>query len=81
MTQPNKYVLESEALNPVQRIIDQNFFLKSGINFIRQFFYQTEFKPISQRQFKNLKSDAYFEYTSCYFKVVTLFLRISNMEV
>jgi hypothetical protein len=47
--QPYIYVLEG-ASNQVQRIIGQNFFLKSGINFIIQLFYQTEFKPISKRQ-------------------------------
>jgi hypothetical protein len=36
--------------------------LKSDINFYRQFLYKIEFKPI-----RNLGSDAYFEYTSCYF--------------
>jgi shikimate kinase len=40
------------ASNEVQHIIGQNFFLKSDINFIHQLFYQTEFKPISQRQFE-----------------------------
>jgi hypothetical protein len=49
-------------------------FLEIRHQFIRQFFYQTEFKPISKRQW-NLGSDVYFEYTSCYFKVVTLFKR------
>jgi hypothetical protein len=43
MTQPNNYVLEGGASNQVQRIIGQKCFLKSDINFIRQFFYQTEF--------------------------------------
>jgi glycyl-tRNA synthetase alpha subunit len=33
--------------NQAQRIIVQIVFLKSDINFIRQFFYQTELKPIS----------------------------------
>jgi hypothetical protein len=42
---------------------------------MRQFFYQTEFQPISKRQFET--SDKYFEYTSCNFKVVTLFIRNS----
>jgi hypothetical protein len=42
MTQPNNYVLEGGASNQVA-IIGQNLFLKSDINFIRQFFYQTEF--------------------------------------
>jgi hypothetical protein len=37
------YVLEGEASNQVQRIIVQKVLLKSDINFIRQFFYQTEF--------------------------------------
>jgi hypothetical protein len=41
---PNQtYVLEGGASNQVQGIIGQNFFLKSDINFLRQFFYQTEF--------------------------------------
>jgi hypothetical protein len=31
--------------------LGQKCFLKSDINFIRQFFYQTEFEPISKRQF------------------------------
>jgi hypothetical protein len=52
MTQPNIYVQENGASNQVQRIIGQNFFSKSDSNFIRQFFYQTEFKPISKRQFE-----------------------------
>jgi hypothetical protein len=43
MTQPNIYVLEGGVSNQVQRIIGQNFYLKSDINFISQFFYQTEF--------------------------------------
>jgi hypothetical protein len=43
MTQPNNYVLEGEASNHVQHMIGQKFFLKSDINYIRQFFYQTEF--------------------------------------
>jgi hypothetical protein len=43
MTQPNIYVLEGGASNQVQRIIGLIVFLKSDINFIRQFFYQTEF--------------------------------------
>jgi hypothetical protein len=38
-----QYVLEGGASNQVRRIISQNFFFKSGINFIRQFFYETEF--------------------------------------
>jgi hypothetical protein len=42
MTKAKNYFLES----------GQNFFLKSDINFISQFFYQTEFKPISKRQFE-----------------------------
>jgi hypothetical protein len=49
MTQPTNYVLEGGASNQVQRIIGQNFFLKSDIDFIRQFFYQTEFWPLSKR--------------------------------
>jgi hypothetical protein len=52
MTQPNKYVLEGGASNQVYRIIGQKFFLKSDINFIRQFFYQSEFKPSRKRQFE-----------------------------
>jgi hypothetical protein len=43
MTQLKIYVLEGGATNQEQRIIVQNFFLKSDINFIRLFFYQTEF--------------------------------------
>jgi hypothetical protein len=43
MTQPNNYVLEGGPSNQVNRSIGQNFFLESDINFIRQFFYQTEF--------------------------------------
>jgi hypothetical protein len=43
MTKLNDYVLEGGAFNQVQRIIGQKFFLKSDINFMRQFFYQTEF--------------------------------------
>jgi hypothetical protein len=35
-----------------QKIISQKFFLKSHINFIRQCFYQSKFKPISKRQFE-----------------------------
>jgi hypothetical protein len=52
MTQPNIHVLEGGASNQVRRIIDQNVFLKSDINFIRQFFYQTEFLPIRKPQFE-----------------------------
>jgi hypothetical protein len=55
MTQPNIYILEGGASNQVQRIIGQNFFLKSEINFIRQFFHQAEFKPISKSQFETLE--------------------------
>jgi hypothetical protein len=51
MNQPNIYDLKGGASNQVQHIIAQNFFLKSDINFISQFFFQTEFKPISKRQF------------------------------
>jgi hypothetical protein len=47
-----RYVLEGKASNQVQRIIGQKIFLKSNINFIRQYFYQTVFKPISKRQFE-----------------------------
>jgi hypothetical protein len=43
MTQPKNYALEGGACKQVKRIIGQNFFLKSDINIIRQFFYQTEF--------------------------------------
>jgi hypothetical protein len=50
MTQRNRPT--GGASNQAQRIIRQNFFLISDINFIRQFFYQTEFKPISKRQFE-----------------------------
>jgi hypothetical protein len=57
MTQPNIiYFLEGWASNQVQRIIDQNFFLKSDINFIRQFFDQIKFKPISKHQFETTKA-------------------------
>jgi hypothetical protein len=58
MTQPKikyRFVLEGGASNQVWRIISQNFFLKTDINFIRQFLYQTEFKPISNRQFETSK--------------------------
>jgi hypothetical protein len=40
-----------EASNQVQRIIGQKNFLKSD-NFIRLFFYHTEFKLISKHQFE-----------------------------
>jgi hypothetical protein len=43
---------KSGASNQVQRIIGQKLFMKSDINFIRQFSYQTEFLPISKRQFE-----------------------------
>jgi hypothetical protein len=56
MTQPKLYVLEVGASNQVQCIIGQKFFLKSDINFMRQFFYQTEFEPISKRQFETLEA-------------------------
>jgi hypothetical protein len=72
MTQPNP-ILEGGA-NQFQRIIADNFFLKSDINFIRQLFYQTILSN-QQTSIWNLGSDAYFEYTSCYFRVVTLFIR------
>jgi hypothetical protein len=43
MTQLKNYVLEGGAFKQLQRIIGANFFLKSDINFIRQFFCHTEF--------------------------------------
>jgi hypothetical protein len=49
MTPPN--ILEGGPSNQVQRIIGQNFFSKSDINFVRQFFHQTKLKPI-ERQFE-----------------------------
>jgi hypothetical protein len=52
MTQPNIYVLEGGASNQVQRVIGQKFFFISDINFIPQFVYKTEFKPINNRQFE-----------------------------
>jgi hypothetical protein len=52
MTRPNKYALEGGATNQVERIIGQNFFLKSDIYFVGQFFYQTKFQSISIRQFE-----------------------------
>jgi hypothetical protein len=70
----NIFVLEGGASNQVQRIIGQKLFLKSHSNFIRQLFYQTEFQPISKRQFETLEA-MYFEYTPCYFKKVTLFIK------
>jgi hypothetical protein len=80
MTQPNNYVLEGGASNQVQCIIGQKFFLKSDINFIRNF---NQFLTIklnfnqSANVNLNLGSDAYFKNTSCYFKVVALFIRYS----
>jgi hypothetical protein len=59
MTEENIYVLEGGASNQVWRVIGQNFVLKSDINFIRQFFYQTEF-PNQQTCIWNLGNDAYF---------------------
>jgi hypothetical protein len=55
------------ASNQAQQFIGQKFFLKSDINFIRQFFYQNEFKPIGKRQFEtsevmrilNIRSDTF----------------------
>jgi hypothetical protein len=75
MTQQNIHVLEGGDSNQVWRIIGQNFFLKSDINFIRQFFYQIEFSLIGELIKYILLYDAYFEYTSFYFIVVTLFMR------
>jgi hypothetical protein len=70
MTQQYIYVLEGGASNQVKRIIGQYFFLKSDINSLkRQFFYQNWIKTNQQKSIWNLGSDAYFEYTSCYFKV------------
>jgi hypothetical protein len=40
---PTKPILEGGASKQVERIIGQNCFLKSDIDFLRQFFYQTEF--------------------------------------
>jgi hypothetical protein len=37
--------------NYTLRIIGQKFILQSNVNFIRQFFYNSKFKPISKRQF------------------------------
>jgi hypothetical protein len=60
MTQQNIYVLEGGASNQVWRIIGQNFFLKSDINFIRQFCYQTDFLPISECKFESLEAIQYY---------------------
>jgi hypothetical protein len=60
MTQPNIYVLEGGASNQVQRIIGQNFFLKSDISCIRPF--------------ETSEAMRNFKYTLCYFKVVTLLI-------
>jgi hypothetical protein len=65
------YVLE-RFKSSLERIIGQNFFLKSDINFIRQFFYQTKFYPISKRQFETSEA---MRITLCYYIVVTLFIR------
>jgi hypothetical protein len=48
--------------------------LKSDINFISQFFYQTEFEPISKRQFETSEVMRILN-ISFYFKVVLLFVR------
>jgi hypothetical protein len=52
--------------NQVQHIIGQKFFLKSDINFIRQFFYQTEFEPTSKRL---------FETSEAIMRILMLFIR------
>jgi hypothetical protein len=55
MTQPNLYVQGGGASNQVQRVIGQKFFLKSDVNFIRQFFYQTEFNQTADVSLKPRK--------------------------
>jgi hypothetical protein len=48
----------TKSLSPIDgllikhSIIGPKLFLKSNINFIRQFFYQSKFKPISKRHFE-----------------------------
>jgi hypothetical protein len=46
----------------VYRIIGQKFFLKLDINFICQFFYETEFKQISKRQFETSEAMCIIRY-------------------
>jgi hypothetical protein len=63
MTQLNIYVLEGGASNQVQRIIGQKFFLKSDINFVNQFIYQSELNQSANVNLKSRKR-CYFQYTS-----------------
>jgi hypothetical protein len=55
MTQLKIYVLEGGASTRLAHLWSE-FFLEIRINFIRQFFYHTEFKPISKRQFETSKA-------------------------
>jgi hypothetical protein len=75
MTQPNIYVIEGGGFQNVWRINGQNFFLKSDINFIRRILLSNWIKTNQLTSIWNLGSDAYFECTSCYFEVVTLFIK------
>jgi hypothetical protein len=59
MTQPNNYVLEGGASNHVQRIIGQNIFLKSDINFKRQILLSNWIYTNQQTPIWNLGSDTY----------------------
>jgi hypothetical protein len=59
------YVLEGGASNQVQRIIRQKFFLKSDINYIRQFFYQLNLNQSANVKLKSRKRCVFWIYFKC----------------
>jgi hypothetical protein len=69
MTQQNIMSLKAGP-NQVHGIINQIFFLKSDINFMCQFFSQTEFYPINKCQFETSEAMGISNIMSYYFKVV-----------
>jgi hypothetical protein len=80
MTQRDNYVLEGGASNQVNASVSvsgQNFFLENRHQFHTSILLSNWILTNQQTSIWNLGSDAYLEYTSCYFKVVTLF--ISNL--
>jgi hypothetical protein len=73
MTQPNNYVLEGGASNQVTSLV--KIFLNIRQQFHTSILLSNWILTSQQTSIWNLGSDAYFEYTSCNFKVVTLFIR------
>jgi hypothetical protein len=83
----NEYISVTAMKQPNQTITSEKAGLpnKSSASMIRSFswnqtsisYLNSSIKLILTSSIWNLGSDAYFEYTSCYFKVVTLFVRNS----